>query len=60
MPRKPQPPAQPPPIMWNVYKFAHRREWLGAVEAPDAAAAVEIAAKKFRTAASRLLAVRHK
>jgi hypothetical protein len=51
-------PRQPGAPTWNVYKFARRREWLGTVEAPDADAAIEIAAQKFRTPASRLVAIR--
>jgi hypothetical protein len=47
-----------PPLNWNVYKFARRREWPGTVEAPDADAAIEIAVQKFRTPASRLIAIK--
>jgi hypothetical protein len=35
-PRKP-----PKPVVWNVYKFASKAVWLGAVEAPDEVSAME-------------------
>jgi hypothetical protein len=42
---------------WSIYKLAARRQWLGIVEAPDAEAAIQAAAKEFKTDARRLLAV---
>jgi hypothetical protein len=34
-------PELPKPISWNVYKIASKAVWLGEVEAPDEAAAME-------------------
>ena len=42
---------------WSIYKLAAKRQWLGIVEAPDVKAALEAAAKEFKTDARRLLAV---
>jgi hypothetical protein len=42
---------------WSIYKLAPKRQWLGIVEAPDAKAAIEAAAREFKTDARRLLAV---
>ena len=42
---------------WSIYKLAAKRQWLGIVEAPDAKAAIEAAAREFKTDARRLLAV---
>jgi hypothetical protein len=39
---KPEPP--PELTAWSVYKIAKRAEWLGIVETPDGAAAIETAA----------------
>jgi hypothetical protein len=41
---------EPPPQLtsWNVYKFASKAVWLGTVEAPDEATAMEKAAAEFR------------
>jgi hypothetical protein len=47
----------PKPIVWNVYKFASKAVWLGAVEAPDKATAIEMAAAEFKVPAARLLVV---
>jgi len=54
--KKPEPP--PPPIIWNVYKLASKAVHLGAVDAPDEAAAMEKAAAEFGVAAKRLMAIR--
>jgi hypothetical protein len=52
-------PTEPPkPIVWNVYKFASKAVWLGVVEAPDEAAAMEKAAEEFKVAVNRLMAIR--
>ena len=52
MPRKPEEPKS-----WNVYKVAAKAIWLGIVETPCKKAAIEIAAKEFKTDAWRLYAV---
>jgi Ser/Thr protein kinase RdoA (MazF antagonist) len=54
MPRKPE---QPKPTHWDVYQVAKKAVWLGTVEAPDKKAAIEAAAKEFKTDAWRLYAV---
>jgi hypothetical protein len=54
MATKPEPPPQP---SWNVQKIAKKPTWLGTVEAPDAATAIEKAAVEFKVDAWRLLAV---
>jgi hypothetical protein len=52
-------PTEPPlPISWNVYKLASRAVWLGTVESPDEAAAMEKAATEFKVPAKRLMALR--
>jgi hypothetical protein len=56
MAKKPEPTTKP--ISWNVYKIASKAVWLGEVEAPDEAAAMEKAAAEFKVPASRLLVVR--
>ncbi len=38
MARKPEPPK---PRSWNVYKISSKAVWLGDVEAPDEASAIE-------------------
>jgi hypothetical protein len=46
-------PTEPPkPIVWNVYKFASKAVWLGAVEAPDEATAIERGAAEFKVPAN--------
>jgi hypothetical protein len=55
MAKKPEPPA---PIIWNVYKIASKGVWLGVIEAPDEAAAMERAAAEFKVPANRLMAIR--
>ncbi len=54
MPRKPEPPK---PTSWNIYKVAAKVILLGTVEAADKKAAIEAAAKEFKTDACRLYAV---
>jgi hypothetical protein len=55
MAKKPEPSK---PINWNVYKIASKAVWLGEVEAPDEAAAMEKAAAEFKVPANRLMAIR--
>jgi hypothetical protein len=59
MPNDPSPcELEPTPTpVWSIYKRGAKRQWLGVVEAPDAKAAIEAAAKEFKTDARRLLAV---
>jgi hypothetical protein len=45
MAKKPEPPK---PISWNVDKLASKAVWLGEVEAPDEATAMERAAADFK------------
>jgi len=48
-----------PLLRWDIYKAAAKAKWIGEVEAPDADAAVELAAKEFNVQdAKKLLAVR--
>jgi hypothetical protein len=54
MGEKPEPPQ---PTTWNIYKIAKKPVWLGTVEAPDAATAIEKAAAEFKVDTWRLLAV---
>ena len=53
MPRKPEPPK---PITWEIHKIAKNQVWVGVVEAVDADAAIEAAAKEFKLDARRLIA----
>jgi hypothetical protein len=40
--------SEPPqPLRWNVYKIASKAVWLGEVEAPDEATAIEKGAVEF-------------
>jgi hypothetical protein len=55
MAKKPEPPK---PIIWKVYKIANKLVWLGAVEAPDEADAMEKAPAEFKVPANRLMAIR--
>jgi hypothetical protein len=56
MAKKPEPP--PKPIRWGIYKLASKAVWLGNVEAPDEASAIERGAAEFKVGANRLMAVR--
>jgi hypothetical protein len=56
MAKKPEPP--PKPIRWAIYKIAAKAVWLGTVEAPDEAAAIEKSAAEFKVPANRLVAIR--
>ena len=55
MAKKPEPPK---PIVWKVYKIANKLVWLGGVEAPDEAAAMEKAAAEFKVPATKLMTLR--
>jgi hypothetical protein len=55
MARKPEPPK---PIAWGIYKIAAKAVWLGNVEAPDEATAIDKGAAEFKVAANRLMAIR--
>jgi hypothetical protein len=55
MAKKPEPPK---PIVWSIYKLASNAVWLGEVEVPDEATAMEKAAAEFKVAANRLMALR--
>jgi hypothetical protein len=56
MAEKPEPPPQL--TAWSVYKIAKKAAWLGIVEAPDEATAIEKAAAEFKVPTNRLLVVR--
>ncbi len=45
---------------WNIYRAAAKAKWIGSVKAANADAAIEAAAKEFKTDARRLIAVRHR
>jgi hypothetical protein len=54
MPKRPSRLPEPPkPLVWNV-KFASKAVWLGAMEAPDEATAMERAAVEFKVAAKEV------
>jgi hypothetical protein len=55
MAKKPEPP--PKPIAWGIYKLAPKAVWLGNVEAPDEASAIEKGAAEFKVGANRLMAI---
>ena len=52
-----QPPDPPPLSTFDVFRVAHKAIWLGTIEASDKKAALEAAAKEFKTDARRLYAV---
>jgi hypothetical protein len=56
MAEKPEPPPQL--TAWSVYKIAKKAAWLGTVEAPDDATAIEKAPAEFKVPANRLMAIR--
>jgi hypothetical protein len=47
-----------PHARWEIYRAAGKAIWIGSVEANDQRAALETAAKEFKTPATRLIAVR--
>jgi hypothetical protein len=51
-------PETPKPITWSIYRIAAKAVWLGTVEAPGEATAIEKAAAEFKVPATRLMAVR--
>jgi hypothetical protein len=55
MAKKPEPPK---PTRWRIYKIAAKAVWLGNVEAPNEAAAIEKGAAEFKVPVNRLMAVR--
>jgi hypothetical protein len=55
MAKKPEPSK---PIVWNVFKIAAKAVFLGVIEAPDEATAIEKGAAEFKVAANRLMALR--
>jgi hypothetical protein len=57
MAKKPEPPT---PARWTIYKLAAKQTWLGEVEAPDEAAAIEKAAAEYKVPAARLMATRRR
>jgi len=52
--KKKQEPPKPTP--WSIHKIAAKQVWVGSVEAIDADAAIEAAAKEFNVDARRLIA----
>ncbi|SRR5260370_14427834 len=55
--RKPQPSQ---PTSWDIYRAAAKAKLIGTVEAVDERAAIEKAAKEFKTDASKLIAVQRR
>ena len=53
--KKPKPPQ---PTTWTICKIAAKQVWLGTVEAPDEAAAIEKAAAEYRVPATKRHAAR--
>jgi hypothetical protein len=52
---------QPAPLLWwDIYRAASEARWIGSVEAVDADAAIDAAAKEFKTDAWRLIAVQRR
>jgi hypothetical protein len=49
--------AEPLPS-WNIYRADGKAKWIGSVKAANTNAAIEAAAKEFKTEARRLIAVR--
>jgi hypothetical protein len=46
------------PIIWNVFKITAKAIFLGVIEAPDEATAIERGAAEFKVAANGLMAIR--
>jgi len=55
MAMKPEPSK---PTTWKIYQIASKGVWLGEVEAPNEATAIEKAAAEFKVPANRLMAIR--
>jgi hypothetical protein len=51
-------PERQKPTIWNIYKIASNAVWLGTVEAPDEAAAMEKTSAEFKVPANRPMAIR--
>jgi len=45
---------------WNIYRADGKAKWIGSVKAANADAAIEAAAREFKTEARQLIAVRHR
>jgi hypothetical protein len=45
---------------WNIYRADGKAKWVGTLKAATADAAIEAAAKEFKTDVRRLFAVRHR
>ena len=58
MAKKPEPPPQL--IAWSIYEIADKRTWVGTIDAPDEATAIEKASAEFMIPAMRLHAVRQR
>jgi hypothetical protein len=59
MPKRPSP-DQSTSLSWDIYRAASKAKWIGSIEAADADAAIEAAAKEFATDAGKLIAVRRR
>jgi hypothetical protein len=51
-------PERQKPTTWNIYKSASKAVWLGALEAPDEAIAMEKTSAEFKVPANRPMAIR--
>jgi 1,2-phenylacetyl-CoA epoxidase PaaB subunit len=51
-------PTEPPLFRWEIFKIASKSVWVGSVEAPDEAAAIQKAADEFKIDGRRLYARR--
>jgi hypothetical protein len=58
IPERPSP--QKPLPSWNIYRVDGKAKWIGSVKAANADAAIEAAAKEFKTDARWLVVVRHR
>jgi hypothetical protein len=54
MAKKPEPMK---PIIWNIFKITAKAIFLGVIEAPDEATAIERSAAEFEVPATRLMAI---
>jgi hypothetical protein len=45
---------------WDIYRADGKAKWIGSVKAANADAAIEAAAREFKTEAWQLIAVRHR
>jgi hypothetical protein len=51
-------PEPPKPIVWSIHKIGSKAVWLGNIEAPDEAGAIEKGAAEFKVPANRLMVVK--